>query len=136
VPRVTARRLRHCGMAPPNMSARVGPGIPHLRRARLRAWHGLTRARFRAFPTAFGPPARACFSFAQAVCNDGSPGAFYFHKASDPAMANVWLIFLEGAPQPPRQRAPARVGRTYFFSLPKTKTPFRGCARHACTQRR
>jgi hypothetical protein len=33
----------------------------------------------------------------QAVCNDGSPGAFYFHKASDPAMANVWLVFLEGA---------------------------------------
>ena len=30
------------------------------------------------------------------MCNDGSPGAFYYHKASDPAMANVWLFYLEG----------------------------------------
>jgi len=30
------------------------------------------------------------------VCNDGSPGAYYFHKANDPAQANVWLVYLEG----------------------------------------
>ena len=31
-----------------------------------------------------------------AVCNDGSVGAFYMHTASDPTLANVWLIYLEG----------------------------------------
>lgn len=40
------------------------------------------------------PPLRS--RAAQAVCNDGSPGAFYFHKASDPAQANIWLVYLEG----------------------------------------
>ncbi len=30
------------------------------------------------------------------MCNDGSPGAFYFHKASDPAQSNIWLFYLEG----------------------------------------
>jgi hypothetical protein len=40
-------------------------------------------------PLALAPP--------QAVCNDGSVGAFYMHTASDPSMSNVWLIYLEGA---------------------------------------
>lgn len=31
----------------------------------------------------------------QAVCNDGSPGAYYFRKASDTALENVWLLYLE-----------------------------------------
>jgi hypothetical protein len=53
----------------------------------------------------------------QAVCNDGSPGAFYFHKASDPAMANVWLVFLEGAqPASRHTRAHVHFRAPYFTS--------------------
>jgi STAM-binding protein len=31
-----------------------------------------------------------------AVCLDGSPGAFYFHPATDPAAGDSWQIYLEG----------------------------------------
>lgn len=36
---------------------------------------------------------------AQAVCNDGSPGAFYFAPATDPARVNDFLIYLPGGGQ-------------------------------------
>jgi Pectinacetylesterase len=33
----------------------------------------------------------------QAVCNDGSPGALYFHKAPQGStQSNLWLFYLEG----------------------------------------
>ena len=32
-----------------------------------------------------------------AVCLDGSPGAFYFRKYTDPAHANDWLLHFKGA---------------------------------------
>lgn len=35
----------------------------------------------------------------QAVCNDGSPGAFYFAPATDSAMVNDFLIYLPGGGQ-------------------------------------
>lgn len=36
---------------------------------------------------------------AQAVCNDGSPGAYYFAPATDPARVNDFLIYLPGGGQ-------------------------------------
>lgn len=35
-------------------------------------------------------------SYHDAVCNDGSPGAFYFQNATDPAKAHLWMVYLEG----------------------------------------
>jgi hypothetical protein len=62
---------------------------------------------------------------AQAVCNDGTPGAFYFHKASDTALANVWLVFLEGTrasanakPRAPSPRDAVRLRMRLLTRIP------------------
>ena len=34
-----------------------------------------------------------------AVCNDGTPGGYYFTPFSDPAFENTWVIFLPGGGQ-------------------------------------
>jgi hypothetical protein len=31
-----------------------------------------------------------------AVCNDGTPGGYYFSPFTDPAFENIWVIFLPG----------------------------------------
>ena len=85
------------------LPAAAGVALPALRRAsapavRTCATRAPGPARLtRAHSCAPSPPQSTPRRMCQAVCNDGSPGAFYFHKASDPAMANVWLVFLEGA---------------------------------------
>ena len=33
---------------------------------------------------------------AQAVCNDGSSAFYYFSAASQPQLATVWVVYLEG----------------------------------------
>ena len=35
-------------------------------------------------------------TYPQAVCNDGSPGGFFFTPATSPAKAHLWVLFLEG----------------------------------------
>lgn len=35
-------------------------------------------------------------NYPDAVCNDGTPGAFWFKNATDPKKNNTWLIYLEG----------------------------------------
>ena len=55
------------------------------------------------------------------MCNDGSPGAWYFHKASDPAMANIWLVYLEGTSLVTR-------GATEARACPASPTLARACA--------
>jgi hypothetical protein len=34
--------------------------------------------------------------YPDAVCNDGTTGAFYHANATDPAKANLWVVMQEG----------------------------------------
>ena len=57
-------------------------------------------------------------SYEGAVCNDGSPGAYYFSRGSNP---NQWVLYLEGGASAAEHRAATRAPRGIRRNTPESR---------------
>ena len=91
------------GACAPPRSPHPVPPSPHLTSPHLTSPH-LTSPLTPSHPRpSLGAPGtstmalRMLSSYPQAVCNDGSPGGYYYAAADNSSSADLWLVYLEGA---------------------------------------